>query len=98
MEENLVINDKYISINNYDNKKEFNEAAQRGKIRVVSNASYAYTQNQEMSLVARDMKTRSKRERWEGSGLIYAEQKSSHGEELYGIYIFLIFILQMWDE
>ena len=43
------------------------------------------------------METRSKTTRWEGSGLIYAEQNSSYGGELYGIYIVLRFILQMWD-
>ena len=79
MEENLVINDRYIRINNYKNKSEFNEAAQRGRIRVVSDASYAYTQNQEVALATWVMETRSKKVRLEGSGLIYTEQKSYYG-------------------
>ena len=42
-ENNLVINDKYINIDNYENRIQFNEAAQKVRIRVVSDASYAYT-------------------------------------------------------
>ena len=44
------------------------------------------------------METRSRKERWEGSMLIYAEQNSSYGRDFYGIYIVLRFILQMRDE
>ena len=63
----------------------------------MSKNSYAYTQNQEVALAAWVMETRFKKERWEGSGLLYAEQNLSYGEELYRIYIVLRFILQIWD-
>ena len=33
-----------------------------------------------------------------GSGLIYAQNNTSYGGELYGIYIVLRFILQMWRQ
>ena len=65
---------------------------------MVSDASYAYTLNQEVTSTAWVMETRSKKERWGGPGLIYAENNTSYGGELYGIYIVLIFILQMWKE
>ena len=55
-----VINRRYIPINNYNRKKEFNEASQKVKIIVVVNTSYAYTQNQDVALVAWVMETRSK--------------------------------------
>ena len=44
------------------------------------------------------METRSKKERWGGSGLIYAENNTSYGGELYGIHIVSGFILQMWSK
>ena len=44
------------------------------------------------------METRSKKDRWEGSGLINVEQNSSYGREMYRIYIALRFILEMWDK
>ena len=92
---NTVLNERYIKINHYDNKLQFNEAAQKGRIRVVSDASYAYTLNQEVASAAWVMETRSKKERWGGSGLIYAENNTSYGGELYGIYIVLRFIWKM---
>ena len=91
------MNDKYIWINNYDRNKEFNEAAQKGKIRVGSDASYAYTQNSNVASAAWVTETISKKERRKGSGLIDAE-KSSYGGEMYRIYIVLRFILEIWDE
>ena len=36
---NKVINDRYIRVQNQDNKYDFNEAAQNGKIRVLSDTS-----------------------------------------------------------
>lgn len=63
----------------------------------MSDASYAYTQNQDVVSASWVMETRSRKERWEGSGLINAKQNSSYGGELYGIYIVLRFILEMWD-
>ena len=44
------------------------------------------------------METRSKKERWGGLGLIYAQNNTSYGGELYGIYIVLRFIVQMWKQ
>ena len=76
---NTVLNDRYIKINHYDNTLQFNEAAQKGRIRVVSDASYAYTLNQEVASAAWVMETRSKKERCGGSGLIYAENNTSYG-------------------
>ncbi len=63
----------------------------------MSDALYPYTQIQDVASAAWVMETRSKKERWERSGIIYAEQNSFYGGELYGIYIVLRFILQMWD-
>ena len=44
-----VINDRYIQIKNYDRKREFNKVSQKGEIRVVLDASYAYSQNQDVA-------------------------------------------------
>ena len=60
---NTVLNDRYIKINHYENKIQFNEAAQNGKKRVVSDASYAYTLNQEVASAAWVMETRSKKKK-----------------------------------
>ena len=43
------------------------------------------------------METRSRQERWKGSGLNKLEQDSAYGGELYGVYIALRFIVEMWD-
>ena len=59
-ENNIVLNDKHIKIDHYENKNQFNEAAQKGRIRVVSDASYAYTLNQEVASAAWVMETRLK--------------------------------------
>ena len=43
------------------------------------------------------MKTRCRQEIWKGSKLINVEQNSLYRGELYGIYIVLRFIVEMWD-
>ena len=43
------------------------------------------------------METIFRQERWERSGLINMEQKSSHGGELYAVFIVLRFIVEIWD-
>ena len=60
--------------------------------------SYVYVQNQDVAAAAWKMKTRSKLKKWEGSSWINAENSSSYGEELYGIYIVLRFIIYMLEE
>ena len=92
-----VTNDRYIRINNYAKKREFNEAAQKGKIRVVSDAFCEYTKNQDVTSAGWIMEARPRKEKWEGPGLINAEQNSSYGGEGYDIYILLRFILEMLD-
>ena len=47
-----VINDRYIRTIYHDQKKEFNKEAQKGRIRVVSDTSYAYNQNQDIATAA----------------------------------------------
>ena len=59
-----VINHRYIRINNYNKERKFNKAAQKGKIRVVSDVSYAYMQNQDVASAAWIMETRSRKEKW----------------------------------
>ena len=59
-----AINDRYIRTNNYNNKQEFNDAAQKEKIRVVLDGLYAYMQNQDITSAAQSMETRSKRTVW----------------------------------
>ena len=42
------------------------------------------------------MNTRSRQQIWEGSGQINAEHNFLNGRELYGIYIFFRFIVDVW--
>ena len=56
-ENSIVINGKYIKIDNYENINQFNEAAQKDRIRVVSDASYDYTLNQQVVSAAWVMKS-----------------------------------------
>ena len=64
------MNDWYIKTNYWYHKNEFNKEAQKGQVRVVSDTTYAYNQNQDIATAAWSKETWSKQQKWEGTGLI----------------------------
>ena len=83
-----VFNGRYIRLQHQNNKKDFNEESQRGRIWAVSDASYAYMQNHDVVAAAWKMEIKSKLQKWEGSILINAKNNLS-----YLVYIVKIFII-----
>ena len=50
-----------------------------------------------MAAEALVLETNDGKFQWEGSGLMKDENNSSYGDELYGIYLILRLIQDMWD-
>ena len=66
-------NDKYIKIKNKDYRYEFNQAARKGNIRAIADASYNREFSSEVAEAAWVLGTKDGQLQWEGSGLMKAE-------------------------
>ena len=93
----LVENDRFIKLKNTEYKYEFNQAARREKLRAVADASFNREFSPEVAVAAWFMETKDCKYQWEGSGLMKAKNNSPYGGELYGIYLILRFVQEMWD-
>ena len=74
--EKLVENDGFIKVSNIEYKYEFNQAARRGKIRVVADASFNREFSPEVAAAAWVIETKYCKYQWEGSGLMKAKNNS----------------------
>ena len=95
--ETRVDNDRFVKVKHMDNRREFIQAARSNKIRAVADASFNREFSTEVAAAAWVLETKDGRFQWEGSGLMKAENNSSYGGELYGIYLILRFVQCMWD-
>ena len=95
---NPIKNDKYISISSTSHKEALWEAARKGELRAVADASYSPMFSTTMAAAAWLMETKKQRFSWNGSGLCTAKYNSSYGGEIYGIYLILRFLNEIWPD
>ena len=89
-------NDLHMEIFSAGDKDIFIRAEHRGEIRAVSDASYMPQYSSSIAAAAWRVETTCGSYHWTGSGLFRAENNSSYGGELYGIYLILRFLHATW--
>ena len=94
----IVDNDRFINIKTKEYKQVFNQATRKGNLRGVADASFNREISPTVAAAAWVLETKDGIYQWEGLGLMKAENNSSYGGELYGLYLILRFVQEMWEE